>query len=294
MTHQVSNAALRQCDRVLVVLAKLTRLGRDRRHAARQRGLIDELRRLVRLDPSRVDHDVIEAERQGHAARGRVERRVAGDRHVDIGSKSLIAVACVQVDQEVSLRDDLRRNLVRDALTQRTVGPPGKDAIEVLAVGGAGVDRAAVKRRRVGDMNQDERTAQGVRIDRLAQSLQRADARVFIAVSSGDQRQHRPFARAAHERYRDARAARRHARGPPGSRKPPLRHSRAAGPSCSRSRACAAPDTASIDSTTRGITLMGSSEVIDAANHHAVCGFMPPARGIPCAIAIELPCPAIG
>ena len=54
-------------------------------------------------------------------------------------------------------------------------------------------------------MHQDERAAQGARIDRLAQSLQRGDARILIAVRSGDQRQDRPIMGAAHQRHRNAR-----------------------------------------------------------------------------------------
>jgi hypothetical protein len=196
---------------------------------------------------------------------------------IGIGSQSLVAVARVQVDQEVGLRNDLRRNLVRDALAQRTVGPSGKDAVEILAVGGAGVDRAAVKRRRIGDMHQDQRAAQSARIDRLAQSLQCADAGVFIAVSSGDQRQHRPFARAAHERYRDPRAvvAQRGDLQVAGNRLPGTRAQR------SKLREIAGMRTArhgqerhhnARDHTHGQLRLRRSGR-----GHHAVCGFMSPA-----------------
>lgn len=110
---------------------------------------------------------------------------------VRVGAQRLISIAGVHVDEIVRLVDDLRRDGVRDPLGDRPVRPARVHAIEILLVPWISVDRAVHERRDVRDVDDDQRSAKLIRIERLTNSLQRDDRRDFGAVCTADERQRR-------------------------------------------------------------------------------------------------------
>ncbi len=74
-----------------------------------------------------------------------------------------------------------------DAFGDRSIGPAGIAAVEILPVHGAEVHRPPEKRRHVRHVNHNHRAEKRRRMDFAAQFLKRQNRRIFISVIAGDE-----------------------------------------------------------------------------------------------------------
>ena len=136
--------------------------------------------------------DGVEAERDGHPP-GLLDHLgparfgvVAGVR----GTEPLVAVAGVDVHEEVRALDDFLGEGMGDAFAEGAVRLPREQPVQVLAVVRAEVDRPAQERRQVGHVDQDHRAADLRRVQERPQALHGEDGRVLGAVNARHQGEH--------------------------------------------------------------------------------------------------------
>ena len=183
--------------------AEEARLGRDGRLAPEDGRVAEVLGVLEIAAPGLVDDDVGQAEGQGQLAGLRVEGLVAADHPVGIGDEGLVAVAAVHVDEDVGPLDDLLVEHGGDPLAHRARRVAREDAVEVLPVVGPVVDRPLLEARQVGDVDHEDRAAQGLGVDHRPQPVEREDGRVFVGVDAGDEGQDLALLRAVDDRVGD-------------------------------------------------------------------------------------------
>jgi hypothetical protein len=203
--HDRQTSAHERADVVRIHRAGAARLDRDRRLPARRRRAVEVAGRRGIGRPVRGDDDVVEAEREDHAARDVVELRVSGLRPVGVRAQVLVEVAAVQVDEVVAALHDLPRHREQRALGLRSVGAPRVETVHALAVHRIDVRDLLLERRDVHERDEDDGPRERRRIERRDQFLHRRDRRVLGAVRAGDERQHGPGPRAADHRDGDLR-----------------------------------------------------------------------------------------
>jgi len=81
-----------------------------------------------------IDHNVIEAKRKSQLASRFIDAAVSSVDPVAVGAKGFVSIATVDIDHVVTLRNDLRREGMRDPFRRCAILPAGKRTVQVLAV----------------------------------------------------------------------------------------------------------------------------------------------------------------
>ena len=128
---------------------------------------------------------------------------VAADHPVGVRDEGLVAVPAVHVDEDVGPLDDFLVEDGGDPLARRARRVAGEDAVEVLPVVGAVVDRPLLEARQVGDVDHEHGPAQGLGVDEVLQPVEGEDGRIFVGVDARDEGQDGPLLRPVDDRVRD-------------------------------------------------------------------------------------------
>ena len=111
-----------------------------------------------------VHNDVVQTKGYRQSLYFAVKNSVSRNRHIDVRSQSLIAVACMQIDKVASLVDYLGGERVGNALTDSAVGITGKHAIQIFTITGAVINRASQESGHISDVYQNYGAAYSCRI----------------------------------------------------------------------------------------------------------------------------------